>query len=259
MNQSFSLKRFWLLLKYDYAENKSNYLIASGLIIGLMFLFMAPILMSDQFRMILLILHLIALSVCLMLGGSLFTSTAFAAYSTALKGIPALLLPASRQEKFWAALLVNLFFMLTFLSLFFAMHFWFIDMANSRLLLTNHQYQPMPAAIAQLAIYIYFLLQGAAFLGSIYFTKAAYIKSVAVLIVVAIAIYLIHTFLAEIFTPNQELSPSLPFGEWGFPREGRWYQVSLPPTVESLKWLFLIVVIMVIWYISFVRLKEKEI
>ncbi len=165
MNQYFNLRRFGLLLKLDLAENGRNYLLTAGLIITVMLLLMLPVLVSREYSEIRVLLHPLALFMCVWFGGSLFTSTVFAPYSSQAKGISALMLPASRPEKFGVALLVNLFFTVLFIVLFRWMHHGFIEVANAHVPATGRKYRPIPPQVVTIFTYGYFLIQGAMFLG----------------------------------------------------------------------------------------------
>ena len=117
MNQTLSLRRFQKVLRLHFAEYRKSYLLSLGLCIGGMILLMSPILLTQQYNDALYIVHISALF-GILFGSSLFTSTAFNAYSNASQGITAIMLPASQAEKFLVILLTNLLFVL--LTLFVA-------------------------------------------------------------------------------------------------------------------------------------------
>ncbi len=258
MNQYFSFRRFGLLLKLDFAENGKSYLLITGLIIGLMLLLMTPVLYSNGYSNTRELLHALALFVCVWLGGSLFTSITFAQYSGPAKGIPALMLPASQMEKFGAAWLVNLFFSLLFIVLFWQLHHGIFDLANSRLPAGGPNYRPIPPNPSQFLTYAYFLIQGSMFLGSIYFPKNAFLKTAVVLLIVTVIASLFHYTLANQFIGNPSQLVTVPFTSWRFSL-GRWYEVNYPEPVDTLIWIFLLLLIVAFWGIAYVRLREKEI
>ena len=55
-------------------------------------------------------------------GGSLYTSQVFSQYSSPATGISAIMIPASRAEKYFGALFINLCFSVPFVLLFMKLH-----------------------------------------------------------------------------------------------------------------------------------------
>lgn len=258
MNQRFSFHRFWLLLKLDFAENGRSYLFITGLIIAVMLLLMTPVLATREFSDTRYLLHPLAFFICVWLGGSLFTSITFAQYSGPAKGIPALMLPASRPEKFLVALLVNLFFIVLFIVLFWQLHHLFIDFANRRMPTDSRGYMPIPPGPTKFLTYNYFLIQGGMFLGSIYFPKNAFLKTAVTLLIVILAISGFHYTLANQFAGNPSALFTIPFSYWNITQGSR-FVIKYPEPVDTLIWIFLLLLIAALWGIAYVRLREKEI
>lgn len=258
MNQYFNLRRFGLLLKLDLAENGRNYLLTAGLIITVMLLLMLPVRVSREFSDTKFLLHPLALFMCVWFGGSLFTSTVFAQYGSPSKGISALMLPTSRLEKFGVSLLVNLFFTVLFIVLFWQIHHGFIETANVHLPATGRKYHPIPPGPTTFLTYSYFLIQGAMFLGSIYFPKHAYLKTAVALLTVVAAAQIFHYTLANELTGNPSFLLTVPFSSWAI-TQGRYFLINYPKPVDTIVWIFLVFLIVALWTIAYVRLKEKEI
>lgn len=256
MNQHFNFRRFWLLIRLDFTENGKGYLISSALFIGLMLLMMTPILATETYHDLLGVLHMITVFL-LLLGGSLFTSTIFSAYSTPAKGIPALMIPASRQEKFMAALLINMLFMLAFFFIFWQLHYVITDLANQGLSEDGGRYHYIPAEPRIFFTYCYFLIQGAVFLGSIYFPKNAYIKTLGILLVLATVTYIFNHILALQLSDARDVF-TFPFSYWKVFNNGT-YVVNFPDAINIMVKAFLGLLVVGLWYITYIRLKEKEI
>ncbi len=257
MNQSFSLSRFWLLLKLDFATNGKTYLSTAGLIVGLMVLLMSGVLFSGTYRNLLEMLHPLALFMCVLLGGSLFTSTFFAQYGVPDRGIHALMVPASRLEKFLVALLVNMVFTVLFITLFWQLHHLFLGIANAKLPTPGPKYNPIPPEPRIFLTYSFFLLQGAAFLGSIYFSKMAFVKAAGAFLGVALVVFFFNLWMSNAFAEASNMF-AFPFTGWRFFRD-RPYVVDFPETVVYIKWSFLVLLVVALWGIAFVRLREKQI
>lgn len=262
MNQQFNLHRFGLLLRLDLAENKKMYLLTAGLVLGLMLLLMLPILSAKEPMGEHMGLHMTAFSVCLLLGGSLFSSTAFGAYGSQPRGIATMMVPASRLEKFLVPFLVHLIFLVSFLVLFWGLHYGLVSAVNSHLQSGNPDariFYPAPDFIFNALSYLYLLALAATFAGSIYFSRNAFIKSAAILLAAIGGISLLNLYLARSIT-SQDLF-ILPFGEWQFfnGTSKIMYQVDYPEPVMKLIWVGLFTVVAGLWYLAYVRLKEKEI
>ncbi|MES2731308.1 MAG: hypothetical protein V4714_06155 [Bacteroidota bacterium] len=259
MNQIFSFRRFWLLLKLDFAENGKSYLLSSGIIIGLMLLLMAPIMFKkDHQELLSSLLHPMAFFICVIFGGSLFTSTAFVQYNTPTRGISALMVPASQSEKFLATLLINMAFMVLFIVLFWQLHHRLIDIANSRLPANSWKYHPIPPDITTYFTFSYFLIQGAMFLGSIYFSRNTYIKALATCVVIVLVVSVFNYILAYQFTSHPSHLATFPFTSWnGF--QDKHFIVAYPEPVWKWIWAFVMLIIVGLWSASYLRLKEKEI
>ena len=256
MNQLFDPRRFWLLLKLHYAENGKNYLISSAVLIGSMLLFMLPVIIVKGYSSLLEILHFLALFMSVLLGGSLVTSYAFTQYSTPSKGIPALMVPASRLEKFLVAWLFYIVFTATFLVIFWELHHSFLELANRRLPANGRQYHSIPPGPTTFITYLFFLIQGGVFLGSIFFAKLAYVKTAAVLLMVGTVAFTLNYALANHFALYPQDLFTFPFTSW---RVNWRYSIAYPEPVSKLIWAFLILLVVSLWGIAYVRLKEKEI
>jgi hypothetical protein len=254
----FSLPRFWLLLKLHFAENGRNYLISSSVLIGFMLLLLTPVLLSRVWSPVLEFLHPIALFVCVHLGGSLMASMAFLQYSTPVKGIPALMVPASRLEKFLVAWLFYILLTTLFLVLFWKLHHLFYEMANHKLPVGRPRYRTIPTQPGIFLTYLFFLIQAGTFLGSIYFPKYAYVKSAAALLVVGTMGFISHYLLANHFASYPDQLITFPFTSWKVIRN-QVYQIDYPDTAAILVWVFLVLLIVSLWGLAYVRLKEKEI
>ena len=258
MNQQFNLSRFGFVLKLYWAENGKSHLISFGLIIGIMLLLMIPIVGTAQYNDLLFLLHALALFGGVMLGGSLFTSTAFSTYATPGRGIAAIMLPASRLEKFMSVTLPALLFVVLVLVVGDQLHDGLVDLANRNIPAHSRKYQPAPPFVMRFFAFSYFLLQGAVFLGSLYFTKNALIKTLGAVLVVTLLAFVFNMLLAYQFTGQPRNILAFPFIPWDVLLDQR-YRIHYPAPVSSLIRVFLSLVVVAFGYITYVRLKEKEI
>ncbi len=256
MNQQFNLSRFGLMLKLYWAENGKSYLISLSLLIGGILLLMTPILATQRYNDLLYILHISAIF-GVILGGSLFTSTAFNAYNNSSQGISAIILPASRLEKFLVILLTNLVFVVSVPVIAYLLHHGILEQANEHLL-SDEKYEITPSFVIWVLGFTYFILHGFTFLGSLYFTKNAYIMTLGVLTFIVVLAYLFNSFLAYQFVENPRMINAFPFTGWDIMLDRR-YRIGFPEPAGDLIKVFLGAVVIALWCITYVRLKEKEI
>lgn len=258
MNDVLNPRRLWWLIKFEYNQKGKSLILSAGLIVGLMLLLMLPILSSSTYREIFGLLHILAFFVAVLMGGSLFTNLAFSEYGSSLKGVAAIMIPASRSEKFLLALLTNLFFATGFIVLYWNLHHWLIDFANQNLAPKSRWYQYIPPNVAVFLSYCYFLLQAVIFLGSIYFAKNSFIKTIGVFFIFGLFIYFFHFLIVNSFSENSANMMTFPFTPWQV-WKGKTYFVDYPQELGWAKWTVLSSFVVGLWYAAYARLKEKEI
>ncbi|REA57664.1 hypothetical protein DSL64_23285 [Dyadobacter luteus] len=260
MNQTFDLQRFWLFLKLDWAEKGRKYLLTGGLLLVIMMTLMLPIILTNSFSQILMLLHALALFMVVMFGGSLYTSTVFTQYGTTDTATASLMVPASQLEKFLVPLLLNLIFIIPVTFLFSKLHFWFIGIANSSQT-GSSRYSSIPYDVLRYFIYLHMIIQGCVFLGSIYFRKLSYVKTAVLLFFIAITFTAVHIIYIYKVTDSPAQVVSFPFSAWKlwYSPSGKHYYLAHSESEQALLYTFPILFLLTTWYISFVRLKEKEI
>ena len=255
-----------LLLKLNFAEKGKNYLLTGGLFIGLLFALLVPTAVSDEFLPYGAVLHFLALLLVVLLGGSVFTSSIFSQYASPSTGIAATMVPGSILEKFLSSLLINLCFTAFLMVMFLFFHYFTIDLGNSKLSEDANKYQYIPKPMLWFFSCIYIISQGAFVIGSIYFTKFSYLKTAGILFLTFILAIVVNSWLIGRLI-NESIS-SLPFVPWLISAEitksppiktlHARYSVYYPDMAQYLIYAFPGVVLLGLWYISFIRLKEKE-
>jgi len=258
MNPQFNITRFGLFLKYYWAENSRSYLISLGLILGIMLFLMLPIARSTHSNEMLYLLHILGWFGGVLLGGSLYTSTAFNAYALPERGISTIMLPASRLEKFAVILLAHLFFAVLIYLVGYWLHDGLVAWANQNIPDDLRGYSVAPYEALLMLGFSYAILQGAVFLGSLYFTKNSLIKTLGVLLGVVVVTFVFNLYLAYHFTGYPQNLMAFPFSPWNL-LDGQRYMISYPPPISDLVKVFLGLVVVALVGITYVRLKEKEI
>ena len=256
MNQVFSFHRYWLLLKLDFAENGKRSLLSLAVIFGLMLIMMSPTIDYTKLGFDPVFFHALAyffITFCTSLSASLV----FDKYASSTKGINAILIPASQTEKYLAALAANLIFATALIALFVCMHIWFVEILEKEMPgIIDKKFHP---SFIQLLVYIFFLIQSVCFLGSIYFKKAAYIKTATVFFFALIAFSLMNRMYVRNFTNADPTVSAVPFGQWNIMGKNSMFLIEYSQSTFLLIKIFLVFFVVALWYIAFVRLKEKEI
>ncbi len=292
MNQSFSFNRWWLLVSKHWAEHRRLYglsLVAIGALLLLWFTFefyMEPY--EAMHYQVQTLTYFIGIS----LAGCIFGSMLFAELGTKSKAQNYLSLPASHLEK----LLCNLLFGVVLFFVCYTLVFYLIDIIMVRIadaIAYKHwlatrpypQYESVKLANVFVMpdrpygapnVFFYFLLayfacQAAFILGSVYFPRYSFIKTVITLLVVG----LFFTFLIM-----KLLHTILPYGDFhhgltGYrimevrklPNGGISYSTSMSDKIVSLPawiedWLLFLLKYAfapIFWVVTYFRLKEKEI
>lgn len=259
MNQHISLHRLQLFFRVFIAERGKTYLSAFGLIVVISLVLMLPILFRKGYHDLLFVLHALALFGPVMLGGSLFTSTAFSQLHSRERGISAIMLPASQLEKFTIILVAHVVFMVSIMLIFWNLHLWITDTANASIPEGYRKYNPIPLDVMEYFVYLYFLIQGIFFLCSIYFSRNVFIKALIVLMIVGLTAILLHLGLAYQLTGATSQINSLPFMPWSVIQNGRQYVAAFPAAVDTGIRYILAFVIIALMLTAYVRMREKEI
>lgn len=261
MNQTFDFQRFLLMIRLEIAEKGRNQLMMAAVLVGVLLLMMLPIVFSKEFHETLGGLHIIALFMLVLFGGSLYTNQVFGQYDSTNSAIAALMVPASKLEKFLSALLLNLAFIIPFVLLYVELHYWATEYANDHLISDKKKYELLPESMLYLMILTTSVIQGIAFLGAIYFTKAAYIKTAAAFFIIIVFGAIANYYIAKSMIPSSAWLSATPFMQWQlyFNETGEYHGVNMPESLQYFVNVLPILVMLAFWYIAYVRLVEKEV
>lgn len=274
MSQFFNFTRFTLLVLKHWADNKNRYALSVLAFIGLLatwFLFtifagMDNIPMGQEIQHITFFLALFAV-------GTFYASQFFSDLGSRAKGINFLLVPASAFEKLLCGLLYSvLLFFVVFTAAFYLVDFFMILLAGS--VAEADTVGNKPAVINILDVIVlhfnsdttinflafFFSVQGAFLLGSVYFEKYTFIKTV----IACFAVWCILFFTVFFF--NQQLLPDGTYHKGFFTS----YRVMTDDADDRLiqmpDWIgrvfqFLIIYALApfLWIVTYYRLKEKQV
>ena len=264
MNQTFNFQRFLLLMKVEWAEKGRIQVLTAGLLLAFLLMLMLPVVFFDEYKPFVTDLQTTALIMVVVFGGSLYTNLAFSQYGPRDKGMAALMVPASHLEKFLTPLVLSLIVIVPLMVLFLWLHNWTIDYSNARLPATDPQYRKMPLAVLQSFVVFYILIQGVFFLGSLYFTRSSYVKVATALVVITLVFAAANKGIVWFLLADAGVTSfsAAPFTSWDTYFDGttnHTYRVSYMETIQNLMHLIPILITICLWYITYVRLKEKEI
>ena len=275
MNQTFSFQRFSLLVAKNWAENKKRYFLSLLAYISLVFVWYIFVMLTDDGHPMAKGLQEVTFVFSLLLVGPFFASQFFSDLGSKTKATSYLMVPASTLEK----LLCSLLYTIVLFFILFVLAFYIVDsiaviIANtfhpSYNSVTTINEVPIKARIINifdsgnasnnLSYYfsiVFLALQSAALLGSVFFEKFSYIKTVISLTL----ILLISAFLVF-----EVMSSSFPRGAFNlveyriFDVDGRMKIVELPHWSQRVvKYLALYGFTIVFWVATYFRLKEKEV
>jgi hypothetical protein len=272
MNQFFSLQRFSLLVSKHWADNKKRYSLSVlafiGLLIGWFLFFLlvekdAPMDKGMQFITFLFSLFVI---------GSFYASQYFRELSSRAKGINFLLVPASAFEKILCSILFNfVLFFVVFVSAFYIADFLMVTVSNSFLdssspenkqgLINVFQEAKLPFdgtnTINLLAVF--FSIQAFFLLGSVYFEKYSFIKTVISGFLIFLALFFFIFFLFELM-PNGGYTSGFLTSFHIQTGDNQHYLVSIPNWIgKSLFYLLMYGTAPFLWIVTYYRLKEKQV
>lgn len=261
MNQTFDFQRFLLITRLEIAEKGRTQLLMASVLVGVLLLMMLPVLFSDKYDDTSIGLQSGALVLLILFGGSLYTNQVFGQYNSANSAISALMVPASRLEKFLSTLFLNLAFIIPFILLFFGLYYWTIEYANNHLLPGEGKYRTMSKSMLSLYISMIIIVQGVAFFGAVFFTKSSYVKTAIASLILIVFGTASNYYIAKSMAPTSSLLTANPFSKWliRFNKAEMYHQIDPSEMVQKMIVLLPILILLSLWYIAYVRLVEKEV
>ncbi|HLZ89987.1 MAG TPA: hypothetical protein VKQ52_22195 [Puia sp.] len=280
-NQLFSFTRWRLLLAKHWIENRRRYILSLLAIGGLLTIWCGFLIIMDAYAPLDVNMQFAAYFVGLFLTGALYSSMLFADLGTKKEALPWLSLPASHLEKLLCALLFGTFlFFIAYTLVFYLVDIPMVEWANS--ILRNHPRNwpntnirippvsiyniftgdgaPIPEKEDHLFLSFYFAVQAAFLLGSIYFPRYAFIKTVVAVVLFTLGFIVFQRGVIYPLLPtgwyNNFFRWSTDLYESGPPKS----EVRLPLPIENLLTLLgQIGLPPFFWFVTYIRLKEKEV
>lgn len=263
MNNTFNAKRFWLLLKKTLLERPVKIFGFTGLLLLLVLIMYSFIKSFGGFNAAQNSTFIWGLA-----GGGVFlASFVFGYFSSNASGSSFLTLPASITEKWLCgSLITGLLYPVIFLVFYRIMDSSFVALYHNSLDRSSPFYRQLydsvfvfnfDGIIAWKVYALFFFLTGAMLLGSLYFNKAAIIKTAIVLCVICLLIYGANWLFATILFGH--VDEAALFYNVAIPVGNEIGSIELPADVAKIyKYAFLYGMPACFWLLSFIRLREKE-
>lgn len=283
MNQSFDFGRWWLLIAKHWYENQRKYLLSLVAIAGLLLGWFALVIFSDPFSPVSPNIQFGTYYFGLFLIGCLYASMLFVELASGSKGINYLSVPASHLEKTICALLYGvIIFFVTYTLLFYLVELPMIKLSDAiahahwnKLAFRSGKFHGAevinvflmpnrPSGVPNIFFYFllgYFAIQAAFILGSIYFPKFSFIKTVIALLMVSLVLLFIVAQVFHVLMPAGSFYHGLT--SYNFYTNDDYSAgkvVQLPEWVDSaLEFIVKYSFAPILWITTYFRLKEKEI
>jgi hypothetical protein len=261
MKLSLNFRRIRILIGLDFSQNWKQYLWVGSLLIGGVLLTQLPPLFYKAYNHLGQLIQYAAIPLVLLLGSSFYSSTALSNYTDGQKGIFVLMIPASIAEKTLGSLVVNLIFVVPFLLFFWLLHYQTTLLVNERIPAGATRYSAVTGEVALYVSYCYFLIHGAVFVGSIYFAKLAYVKTLSCLLVGALAISILNTAYAKFLAGYPLMLGAFPLAGWSVVPDRRLtvYRVSAADLTYPWQYVLPLIVVLGFFVVGYQRLQEKQI
>jgi len=294
MNQTFDTGRWWLLVGKHWSENRKKYTLSLVAMAGLLLLWFSVILVSDR-RSLITEIQINTYYFGLFVVGCLYASMLFADLGSKTRGLNYLVVPASHLEKLFAALFYSVIvFFVCYTAIFYSVDIIMVKIGNSLMyshwlkthtpgdvfvpqevfnVFTSPELRRGEPGFIYYLLLFYFVLQSVFVLGSVYFAKFSFIKTVISALLVALVITFLTAKLIvpilppgnyhnginsyEVYTVKNTASGD---GVMIYSDSTTDKLVSLPEWVNTvLLFLLKYAFAPLFWLATYYRLKEKEI
>lgn len=273
MSQFFSFSRFLLLISKHWADNKRRYLLAViGFVLLLTGWFTFTMLVSPAWPMNEEVQVLTFLFTLFGVGG-FYASQYFRDLGSRSRGINFLMVPASSFEKVLCAILFTVvIFFVVFTVAFYLVDIFMVAISNQFLKPEDPDKRagvinifraailPSEGVSAINVILVYFAVQSGFLLGSVYFSKYSFIKTVITGFVIFFTFFCLIYVLYEYLMPKGEYVNGFLTSFRINTSEGSGYLVKVPGWVDQLIYIILMYTITpYLWVVTYYRLKEKQV
>jgi hypothetical protein len=279
MNQVFSARRWGMFMVLHWQENRKRYLLAVPAMLGLLLVWYSFILLMDKFDPMAGFMQYTTYYAGLFFVGCLYSSTIFSELGNKAQGIAYLSIPVSTLERLLCGVFFStVAFFIVYNLVYYAVDIPMVHLAN-RLIERQHRVWPGGYPVDRSVVFnafrgmtdnfgdrnyhifliSYFVIQSTFMLGSVYFSRYAFIKT-------SVAVFLL--MLVFMIIQSRVFAPSLPNG-WHYRDFVDWERNSDTPLVQAVRLSPVLSAVLgvllkygiplAIWVATYFRLKEKEV
>ena len=194
----------------------------------------------------------------LFISGAVFSNAMFTEFSSPQSGMWLLSIPAKASEKVISSIIISAFFFLLFyLITFYIADLFYLIFTGT--LNYDTVLNPFKNDFYQF-FFIYLLFNGLILLGSVIFNKNSLIKTLLAIAILFILLNYINGFMLSVLIPEANIVSNIAFDSFLFSHYGENINVSLLENTDFYNVLFVRVLMPIaIWFLVWLKLKEKEI
>ena len=269
MNSFFHFKRFGLLAAKHWADHKRRYLLCCIAYIGLLVTWFAFTMFVDDGSAMHRELQLLTFLFALFSTGTFYASQYFRELGFSSKGINFLLVPASAFEKILCSILYSVvLFFLVFVAGFYIADVLMVTVADRILPDDNREVLNIFTACRLSfeegttlpVLPIFFSIQAFFLLGSVYFKKYAFIKTIISAFIIFFSLFLLVFLLYDQVMPRGEYTSGF-LNSYRVEVNGAAdHLVQVPAWMGQLLYYGLLYAAApFLWIVTYYRLKEKQV
>ncbi|WP_128546916.1 hypothetical protein [Larkinella soli] len=266
MNQTFSFRRFGLLFRLYLSEHLRTYLMGLGVLTGVWLFMLSQMLNLERFYPSIYAGHTQSLILVFSAASTWYTSELFKVVQNPVRGIPYLALPASMFEKYLVPLTMMFLFIPVFLADFYLIEGFYVSIVNGKLPAGSQKYTVLDFNHPEvrwfhIPMFIALLAQSFFFVGSIYFPKVPFVKTgIAALLLFLVGYYFNRALLSWQLPSTAVMRNPFPFLGFSFQTpDEKGYYLELTDTGKEAVRIFWYLMFPALWFITYVRFREKQI
>jgi hypothetical protein len=275
MNAVFNLNRWVLNIGKHWGEHKKRYLLSLAAVAGLLVLWYSFIMIVQPHGPLGVPMQGTTYFVGLFLTGCLFASLLFNDLSDGPKAIHYLLTPASALEKLLTAIVFGvILFFISYTIVFYAIDFIMVKVSNGMITAWLEREHKAPQPLQEIInvfvsekedplhyylLLIFFAVQSVFLLGSVYFVRNQYIKTlVSGLVVFLFLVFFVHKVMGSFMPDGGFFEPFTVYRV--FNKSQGDGMIQLPQWFSAiLLFLTKYTLAPALWVVTYFRLKEKEV
>lgn len=194
----------------------------------------------------------------LFISGAVFSNAMFSEFSSPQSGMWLLSIPAKASEKVMSSILIStVFFLIIYVFTFYIADFFYLLFTGT--LNYDAILNPFKNDFYQF-FFIYLLFNGLILLGSVIFNKNSLIKTLLAIAILFVLLNYINGFILSTLIPDANIVSNIAFDSFLFSHHGENVKVFLSENIDFYSALFVRIILpVVIWFLVWLKLKEKEI